>query len=69
MLENEYKKIMDGSSVNTYVFAPSAAIRYRLVVCNTAHFMYHVSPQLSCSIRYFITIPLIVIREMIHMSP
>ena len=34
-----------------------------LVVCNTAHFEYHVSPQLSCSIRYCITILLIVIRE------
>ena len=36
-----------------------------LVVCDTAHFEYHVSPQLSCSIRYCITILLIVIREMV----
>ena len=35
-----------------------------VVVCNTAHFEYHV-PQLSCSMQYCITIPLIVIREMI----
>ena len=33
------------------------------VVCNTAHFKYHVSPQLSCSIQYCIIIPLIGIRE------
>ena len=36
-----------------------------LVICDTAHIEYHVSPQLSCLIRYCITIPLIVIREII----
>ena len=40
-------------------------LRFTLGVCDIAHFEYHVSPQLSCSIRYCITILLIVIREMI----
>ena len=38
---------------------------HTLGVCDTAYFEYHVSQQLSCSIRYCITIPLLVIREMI----
>ena len=54
MLKSEHK-IMDGSSVNMF-FAPSAAIRYWLVVCNTniQHiFKYHVSPQLSYCISQY----------------
>ena len=36
------------------------------VICNTAHFKYHISPQLSCSIQYCIIIPLIGIREITY---